>query len=154
MRRGSILLCVALFLIAGCSEVPRPKTLNWYFTQPQLESATHWQILAKRTAERLNKLLDEQGFIKQDKSAPSIYIPDADRSPFGVAFRGYLLTELMEINPRFRLTNNPDEPFSLVWEVQLVDRLPHRAKPFWGVPVFIVDVVGMVLMGAPWNTFD
>jgi hypothetical protein len=136
MRAGAIFFCAVVFLIAGCAELPRPTTFP-FTTQNQLQSATHWQIMAKQGAER--------------GTAPVIFIRKDDNSPFGVAFREYLITELMQINPRFRISNDSSQPVHIIWDTQLVYRNPERLKPE-GFPELVLEAAWEFLTGFRWTT--
>jgi hypothetical protein len=153
MKAVIIFSFVTLFLIVGCSQVPRPTTFE-FTTQQQLQSATHWRVIARTTAARINSAMMGQGFVEKDNSTPAIYISNADTSPFGVAVRNYLITELMNINSSLRISNNPDSPIIVSWDSQLISRAPFRPRPFLGVPVAIVEYAGTILVGGGWNTSD
>jgi len=153
MRTVIIFLCTSLFLIAGCAEVQRPTTEKFYF-QKQLQSAIHWQSIAKEEAMRINTVLVSHGFIEEGKASPAIYISEDDKSPFGMAMRDYLLTELMTTNPALQISNDPDAPFVFAWNTQWVTRNPNRPKPFLGIPFLVAETVATLIMGGGWNTTD
>ena len=147
MRTGLIVFCTAVFLISGCAELPKPTTFP-LTTQNQLQSATHWQ-LAKRDAQRISSVLLEQGFVKQDGSAPSIFISKNDNTPFGVAYREYLMTELKLINSRFIISNNPGEPIHIISDSQIVYRNSARLKPE-GLVEYVAEFAWEMLTGSRW----
>ena len=165
MRKVAIFFCAVLFLIAGCAQVPIQATFPYasgepvqreasYFYQQQLQSATHWQLIAKLTTERLSSDPDLLDFLKSQSggSPPRISIQSSDKSPFGQAFRGYLITELK--NAHFLLSETPDGPINLRWSTQLVNRNKERVRQFLGVPASIVLLVGTILFGNGWHTGD
>jgi len=159
------LFCAALFLLVGCvSQVQQPTspTTN-SILQEQLQSATHWQTIAKeQQGEYIYQALTNPKFklVDSDGNAPAIYISESDKSPFGVAMRKYLISWLMsddfkknhpvEIN----LSSKPDAPIVVSWETQLVNRAPWRPKPFHGVPAFILEAVAFIFAGGGWHTSD
>lgn len=151
------IFCAALFIVGGCAEVQRPTTQEFHLQQ-QLQSARHWQTIAKLNAEYLIKTLVDGGFIEKDTTTPAIYISEADQSPFGLALRGYLLTELMNLKsttyPKLEISDNSDSPIILSWNTQLVNRNTTRLKPFLGIPVCIGEFVATLVMGGGWNTSD
>lgn len=153
MRKSIIFCCAILSLVVGCAQIPKPSNYT-YSVQRQLQSATHWQQIARQTAERLSSdplLLD---VVKNHygKSTPCIYIKTEDKSTFDMAFRKYLMTEL--INAGFSFPKDPnDSPVRIYWDLQLVDRNQERLKPI-GIPEFIADVVVRFLTGISWNTGD
>ncbi|NLE02439.1 MAG: hypothetical protein GX640_21455 [Fibrobacter sp.] len=151
--------CVALFLIVGCAQVQQPKTEPLTF-QNQLQSAVHWQNIAKKQGDYIYKFFKDNGLIEEDGTTPAVYIKESDKSAFGVAMRKYLVTELMsdqykeQYNVNINVSSKSDAPVVVSWETQLVNRAPWRPKPFYGVPAFIVDVVGTLLVGGGWHTTD
>lgn len=150
MRTGIIVFFTAVFLISGCAELPKPMTFP-LTTQNQFQSATHWQVVAKNDAQRISSVLIGQGFVKEDGSAPPIFIPKTDNSPFGVAFREYLITELKLINPRFLISNNPGEPIHIIADTQIVYRNSNRWKPE-GLVEGVAELVWELLTGTRWTT--
>jgi hypothetical protein len=146
MRAGSIFFCAVLFLVAGCAELPRPATFP-LTSQEQFQSATHWQRIAQRTILRLQNEVD---LLKPDSagSRPRIHVQTSDESPFGRAFRNYLITEL--INANFLLADD-DAPILISWGLQLVPRDPVRLKP-QGFPEFVAEAVWEFFSGARWTT--
>jgi len=152
MRRGTILFCAVLFLVAGCAELPRPATFP-YSTQQQLQSASHWQQIAELTVARLTSDPDLVDILKPDSggSRPIIYVQTSDGSPFGEAFRGYLITKLRDAH--FLLSDTPDGPINLRWSIQLVGRNAERPKQFLGVPATVLEMAWILLFGY-WDTTD
>ncbi len=122
MRTGAIFFCAVLFLVAGCAEVPRPATFPYSFQQ-QLQSASHWELIAKSTIEDLYTSLVGG----PDQPRPPIYVQSSDKSPFGRAYRTYLITEL--IKSGFYISDSPDKSISVNWSVQLIRRNVERRKP-------------------------
>lgn len=146
MRTGAIFFCALLFVVAGCAQVPRPATFPYSFQQ-QLQSASHWELIAKSTIEDLCTTLVGG----PDQSRPPIYVQSSDKSPFGRAFRTYLITEL--INSGFSISSSPDKSISVNWEVQLIRRNAERLKPLLpGLPAVIIGAAATVLSGPGWDT--
>lgn len=150
MRAGAIFFCAVALLIAGCAEVPRPTTLR-VVNQGQLQSAMHWQLMARENAERVNDALSR--LIVKDGIAPVIFVGMDDKSPFGVAFREYLITELMQINPRFLISNDPGQPFHITWNTQLVYRDAERIKPE-GLFETVGESLWQFFTGLRWTTYS
>lgn len=150
MQKGAIYFCaILLLMIAGCAQVPRPTTFPYSFQQ-QLQSASHWDFIAKSIVEDLQTTL--VGGLDQPRLF--IYIQNTDKSPFGKAFRTYLTTHL--INSGFSISGSPDKAtISVNWSVQLIRRNAERIKPVLpGVPAFIIGTAVTVLAGPGWNTTD
>jgi len=118
-----------------------------FFAQQQFQSAAHWQLIAKETAARLDLI----NILKADRSGsrPRLYLQDTDKTPFGQAFRVCLMTEL--INGDFLLSETPDGPFNLRWEIQPVYRNAGRLKP-QGVPEALAEWVWEFFTGLRWTT--
>lgn len=161
----TILFCAALFLTAGCAQVPIPATFPYsskqlvqsepsYFREQQLQSATHWQLIAKMTAERLSSNPDLLDLLKSQSDGYStrISVQNSDNSPFGQAFRELLITELMKYN--FLLSDATDGPVNIHWSTQLVSRNKERPRQFLGVPAFVLQAAGFILVGNGWATSD
>jgi hypothetical protein len=150
MRTGMIVFCTAVFLICGCAELPKPMTFP-LTTQTQLQSATHWQVIAKGNAQRVNSVLIDQGYVKPDGSEPIIFIANNDNSSFGVAYREYLITELKLINPRVRISDIPGVPIHVRADTQMVYRNPDRLKPE-GLIEGVAEFTWELLTGSRWTT--
>ena len=150
MRTGTIFFCAALFLTAGCAELPRPATFP-LTSQEQFQSATHWQQVAHRTFLRLQN----EALLKPDSGGnrPRIYVQAPDespfKSPFDRAFRNYLITALNSAN--FLLADTDDAPICINWDPQLVARNPERLKP-QGFPEFVAEAVWEFFSGMRWTT--
>jgi hypothetical protein len=146
MRTGAIFFCAVLFLVAGCAQVPRPATFPYSF-QEQLQSASHWQLIAKSTIQDLcTTLVGAPG-----KPPSPIYVQSSDKSPFGRAFQAYLITEL--IKSGFSISSSPDNSISVNWSVQLIRRNAERRKPdLPGLPAGVLGAAVTVLSGPGWNT--
>lgn len=165
MRTGIIFFfCAVLFMVAGCAQVPIPASFPYsdellqsepsYFRQQQLQSVTHWQLIAKLTTERISSDRDVAPLLKPDSQGnrQSIHVEDTDKSEFGKALQSCLITELR--NQQFVLSDGVDEPINLRWTTQIVNRNAVRPKTFLGVPAFIVQVAGFILTGDGWGTTD
>ncbi|NLE25326.1 MAG: hypothetical protein GX625_08285 [Clostridiaceae bacterium] len=160
LKTVAILFCAVLFFI-GCAQVQQPKTQP-VSSQYQLQSASHWQTIAKQEGEYIYKAITDPKYklVDEDGGSPAIYISEADKSAFGVAMRKYLITELMsdefkKTHPvEINISSKSDAPIVVSWETQLVNRAPWRPKPFYGVPAFIADLVGIILVGGGWHTSD
>jgi hypothetical protein len=62
-------------------------------------------------------------------------------------------SQLMDAH--FLLAGNPDDgPINVRWSTQLVSRNKERAKTFYGVPAFVIGLVGTILIGNGWYTTD
>jgi len=152
MWKGIIFCCAALFLAAGCAEIPRPSTYP-VSLQKHIQSATHWQNIAKLTVERLSSNPHLTDIVKSDhKTSSRVYVQTNDKSPFDTAFRKYLTTEL--INAGFGISESLDTPVRIYWDVQLVSRDKNRWKPGPGVPEFIGEGLVWFFTGIRWNTTD
>lgn len=152
MRTGIIFFCAAVFLVAGCAaELPRPAPVP-YSSQRQLQSATDWQRIAKLVKDRLSSDPALLEALKPDSSGlrPRIHVQTSDQSPFGDAFRNYLITEL--IDAHFPLSDTPgDASVKIRWDYQLITRYPERLKPL-GAPEYVAGAVWRILSGRGWNT--
>ena len=153
MWKGMILVCAALFLLAGCAEVPRPSTYSNDF-QKHVQSATHWQNQARVTVERLktNPQLPDilQSYYKG--RSPGVYVQTSDQTPFDKAFRKYLITEL--VNNGYTISESLDSPVRIYWDFQLVDRNKKRWLPRPGPVEFAAETVVWFFTSLRWNTTD
>jgi len=165
-RFAIVFFCSALILIVGCAQVQQPKT-EPLVSQTQLQSASHWQNIAKKEAVFIDQTVKRLKKETLMKDTDTVYISEADRSAFGVALRRYLTTELMSYEkkepngnlerkyPDVNLVPTPSNTaFTFAWDTQLVNRSPWRPKPFYGLPAFIIDLVGTILVGGGWHTTD
>ena len=153
MWKTIVVCCVALLLAVGCAEIPRPSTYPASLQQ-HVQSATHWQSQARLTVERLSANANLPEIFKSHYKtySPRVYVQANDRSSFDVAFRKYLITEL--VNAGYGISGDPDSPVRIYWDFQLVDRNKDRWKPGPGVPEFIAEAAVWLLTGIRWNTTD
>jgi hypothetical protein len=153
MSKFSVIFFAVFFLFIGCADIPKPTNFKSSI-QPQLQSATHWQQLARITSDRLTSdsaLLDNvKKHYKNTES--SVCILNYGTSPFDIAFYKYLTTEF--VNSGYTILDNDNSPIKINWEIQLVNRNKDRGKPLLGIPEFIADGVVRLLTGISWNTSD
>ena len=120
--KALVVVGIAVALAAGCAQVPRPSTYPYAFQQ-QMQAAHHWHVLASQvTGELTASLKGAPG-----RSIGSVYVQSDDRSPFGKAFRSFLMTEL--IKQGVSVSYNRDNPLKIDWAVQLVVHNADRMKP-------------------------
>jgi len=113
------IICIVFFL-TGCSSVPRP-TGYPFSTEKKMQSPHHWDMLAKNVVKVF--------FPSPECGVPrppteSVYVNDSDKSPFGRAFRTFLMSELE--NRAIRLSSNEDNSTNISWAVQLVEYESNR----------------------------
>jgi len=154
MWKGIVFCCLALTLVAGCAEVPRPTTFPVPHQQ-HVQSASHWQSLAQLTVGRLSDNLHLRDFVEEGKKTPypSIYVQAKDKTPFDKAFRQYLITEL--ITAGFKISESLDTPNRIYWDIQLVSRDKDRWNlgPFgFGVPAAVAEGLAWFFTGNRWTT--
>jgi hypothetical protein len=146
MWKGVVFCFVALFLVAGCAEVPRPVTFNAP-TQQHVQSASHWESLARTTVERLSRNPHLPGLLNS-----GIYVQANDKSLFDRAYRKYLITALN--NAGYVVSESLDSPVGIYWDVQVVKRNKQRWLPRPGAPEFVAETVVWAFTGLRWNTTD
>jgi hypothetical protein len=111
-----------LVLLVGCAQVPKPSTYPYSFQQ-HMQAAHHWNVLASEVAGELVASF-RGGSVS---SVEAVYVQSDDRSPFGRAFRTFLITELTKQGIAVSL--NPDTPLKIDWAVQLVVHHADRSNP-------------------------
>ena len=142
----TIVVLAAISAIAGCSQSPYPMARSIEDnTQPVLSAASHWQVLAHQTADKVFGCLEgltywdedagvHQPYCRQDvekiRYAP-IYVDRTDSAvPFAEAFYRDLQTEIVERGMTLAL--RPEGAIVLDTRIQLVDRpmpVPIHAWP-------------------------
>jgi len=90
-----------------------------------MQAAHHWQVLASQVAAELATSLTA-GYVS---ATEAVYIQSDDRSPFGKAFRSFLITELTKQGVAVSLTQNNPSQIKIDWAVQLVMHQADRKKP-------------------------
>ncbi len=135
-----------LVLLAGCASVPRPSTYP-YTSQPQMQAAHHWNVLAKQVAGELAVGL-KGGPVP---SIESVYVQSDDRSPFGKAFRSFLITELTKQG--VSVSYNRDNPLKIDWAVQLVVHNADRIKPPFPLANTLLAAMGYGV-GIAWDKLN
>jgi len=147
------LTCWFLLLITGCARIPEPIGYE-YTTQPKMQAAYHWVVLASDVANRINNQL-----VLSDYPRTPVYVrptcgdedtpcSSQETSTFAEAFRDLLITELVRFG--VPVQKNPDEEAITVhYKVQLVR---HNAKRLRTVKPGVMTAIAtgiMVLRNAP-----
>jgi hypothetical protein len=158
MRKKALYCFLVLF--AGCAQVPRPSTYPYTFQQ-QMQAAHHWHVLASQVVEEMTRLAFEPG-----PSMEPVYIRSNDRSPFGRAFRSFLITELtkqgipisLSPEPCDHPTEIPVSPYpndrrKICWDVQIVVHYADRIKPPFPLQNTLLAGLGFGLAEA-WNNLS
>jgi len=118
-------------------------------TQNQIQSATHWQVIAKGNAQRVCQVLNP--YVKPEPPESVIFISNNDNTAFGVAYREYLITEMKLINSNIRISELPNVPIHVITDTQIVYRNPDRWKPE-GLVEGVAEFVWELLTGTRWTT--
>jgi len=153
--RITILNCCLLLFLAGCARIPEPVGYE-YTTQPKMQAAYHWVVLASDLANRINNQL-----VLNDYPQTPVYVRPTcgdedspctaqETSTFSEAFRDLLITELVRFGVPVR--KSPDEESITVhYKVQLVYHHARRLRTVQpGVMTAIATGI-MVLRNAPWE---
>jgi hypothetical protein len=129
--------------LAGCAQVPKPSAYP-YTLQQHMQAAEHWKILAAELAGNARDWMVSSG------ANGAVAVQTADASPFGSAFRGFLVTELMAHG--IAVATSDDAPLRIGWDVQQVRHLAPRSQAFpggWIPAAFTTAVVGALVDVAP-----
>lgn len=129
-----VILCTSIALLAACASSPIPVSENFPLTvQPKVRSAGHWNLLskdvAKQTLENLGNL---------DKNIPLYVALPPKASEFDVAFKEFLITELVKAGRIVHQT--PENAVEVSYQTQLVRHQSPR-------PHFIPGQLTMVAAG-------
>ena len=149
------LSCCFLLLLAGCARIPEP-TGYQYTTQPKMQAAYHWVVLASDVANRINNQL-----VLSDYPRTPVYVRPTcgdedtpctaqENSTFSEAFRDLLITELVRFGVPVRKTPD-EESITVHYKVQLVH---HNAARLQTVRPGVMTAIAtgiMVLRNAPWE---
>ncbi|MFV0438205.1 MAG: hypothetical protein ACK5PS_12560 [Desulfopila sp.] len=155
MLRSLVTALLVPLLVTGCARIPEP--IGYQFTtQPKMQAAYHWVVLASDLANRINNQL-----ILADYARTPVYVRatcgdedttcgQQETNTFSEAFRDLLITELVRFGVPVR--QNPDErTITVHYKVQLVY---HEA---WRLPTVQPGVLTaiatgiMVLRNAPFE---
>lgn len=151
--RITILNCCLLLLLAGCARIPEPVGYQ-YTTQPKMQAAYHWVVLASDVANRINNQL-----ILSDYPRTPVYVRptcgDEDKpcsaqetSTFTEAFRDLLITELVRFGVPVR-KDPDDESLTVHYKVQLVYHHARRVRTIQPGVLTSIAAGVMVLRNAP-----
>jgi len=153
--RTTAFICLVLTLLSGCARIPEPIGYE-YTTQPKMQAAYHWVVLASDVANRINNQL-----VLSDYPRTPVYVrptcgdedtPCSNRqtSTFTEAFRDLLITELVRFGVPVRQTPN-EESITVHYKVQLVYHHSHRLRTIQpGVLTSIATGI-MVFRNAPFE---
>jgi hypothetical protein len=132
-----------LVLLVGCSQVPKPSTYPYSFQQ-KMQAAHHWNVLADKVAGGVAANLRAG----PESSVEAVYVQSDDRSPFGRAFRTFLITDLTKQG--IRVSVNPETPLQIDWAVQLVAHNAGRINP--PLPLAFTALAGVATgVGIAWE---
>ena len=142
-----------LLLLAGCARIPEPVGYT-YTTQPKMQAAYHWTILASDVANRINNQL-----ILSDYPQTPVYVRTScgdedtpctpqEGSAFTEAFRDLLITELVRFGVPVRQTPD-DETITVHYKVQLVYHHANRIQTIHPGVLTTIATGIMVLRNAP-----
>jgi hypothetical protein len=135
-----------LVLLVGCSQVPKPSTYPYSF-QRKMQAAHHWNVLADKVAGGVAANLRGGS----ESSAKAVYVQSDDRSPFGRAFRTFLITELTKQGISVSMT--PETPLQIDWAVQLVSHNADRINP--PLPLAFTALAGVATgVGIAWEELN
>lgn len=142
-----------LFLLSSCGRIPEPVGYE-YTTQPKMQAAYHWTVLASDVANRINNQL-----ILSDYPRTPVYVRAScgdedtpcnpeDASTFTEAFRDLLITELVRFGVPVRQTPD-DESITVHYKVQLVYHHTNRVQTIYPGMLTSLTAGIMVLRNAP-----
>ncbi|GLI37402.1 hypothetical protein GHYDROH2_09030 [Geobacter hydrogenophilus] len=101
-----------------------------------MQASEHWNDLACRIAAKV------QPAVSPDNP---VFISDSDVSPFGIAMRSFLKTQLQKRG--IHTTENRSNSYELVWEVQQVYFNADRFNHGHGLPIGLSDVIQNIFIG-------
>lgn len=123
---------LVLTLPTACARIPEPIGYQ-YTTQPKMQAAYHWVVLASDVANKINNQL-----ILHDYARTPVYVRETcgdedtpctaqQTSPFTEAFRDLLITELVQFGVPVRNQPN-DGSITVHYKVQLVHHNGPRLR--------------------------
>lgn len=153
--RTTTAIILALALITGCARIPEPIGYQ-YTTQPKMQAAHHWVVLASDVANRINNELVTNGYAQMpvyvkatcgDEDSPCA---PQQTSAFNEAFRDLLITELVRFGVPVRQQGD-EEALTIHYKVQLVYHNSPRVRTIQ--PGFLTSLAAgiMVLRNAPFE---
>ncbi|MDA3916334.1 MAG: hypothetical protein PF690_05110 [Deltaproteobacteria bacterium] len=164
--KAFFLLNLFFLFIIGCAPVPHLVD-HQYSTQKKLQSAQHWQILAKDFSKQISKAMSKQadpilrqpGFghaqdnetnltdselkaeiLLSNYTLSSVYIPKKDGSIFDEAFKDLLVTEL--VNLGYYISNTPENSLVADWNIKEVYHRTERVASRFPAPATVLSVLG------------
>ncbi|TLD41871.1 MAG: hypothetical protein JETT_1888 [Candidatus Jettenia ecosi] len=132
----NIAIFIVLLFLTSCTQVPKESAYLLGY-QKKMQASKHWNKLAKKVAE------DVKSKIENEKD--SVFMSDADQSPFGKAMRTLLATELH--HQGLVLTAVETNPYKLVLEVQPVFHAADRRNNSSLLWLMLVDFPQYILLG-------
>lgn len=122
-------------LLAGCATSPIPVAENLPLTvQPKVRSAGHWALMSKDIVAQTLQAVDKAG----GASMPLYVALPQQASPFDVAFRDFLITELVRSGRTVQQT--PGNAMEVSYQAQVVRHNSPR-------PHFIPGIYTMITAG-------
>lgn len=153
MLRTALTAVLLSLLIAGCARIPEP--VGYHFTtQPKMQAAYHWVVLASDLANRINNQL-----ILSDYARTPVYVratcgdedttcTDQETNTFSEAFRDLLITELVRFGVPVRQTPD-EESITVHYKVQLIYHNTWRLPTVQPGMLTAIATGIMVLRNAP-----
>lgn len=137
-NRFAPFLLLALLLLSACASVP-PATKMHAGTQPKMQAAKHWDLLAHDVANKIKTVAGAH----PELAGRTIYLETDDRSPFGETFRDMLRFNLFKLG--LTLADNPQGSLHFHYKTRI---LHHNADRVAGDYLTANALVpGAVLLG-------
>ena len=109
-----VTLSASIALLTACASSPIPVSENFPLTvQPKVRSAGHWNLLSKDVVKQTLETLSSVG-----TAAPLYVALPPQASTFDVAFREFLITEL--VKAQRVVSQVPDNAIEVSYKTQLV----------------------------------
>lgn len=128
----------SIALLAACASSPIPVSENFPLTvQPKVRSAGHWNLLSKDVAKQTLENLSNV-----DKNIPLYVVLPSKASEFDVAFKEFLITELVKAGRVVHQT--PENAVEVSYRTQLVRH--QSPRPHFVPGQFTMIAAGLYAM--------
>lgn len=122
--------------LAGCQHAPIPVAENFEYTvQKKVRSAGHWELIARDVMAQTSATLEQAGI---GAGVDMFVVEPANASEFDLAFRQFLITELVEGGKSVRLS--PEGAVQVEYRTQVVRHDSDR-------PHFVPGIYTMLTTG-------
>ncbi|MBU2548730.1 MAG: hypothetical protein KKB20_09990 [Proteobacteria bacterium] len=132
-------LVIAAFLLASCSQVPKPTSYPVNF-QKKMQAVHHWDVLAAELAVEIKRTLEENAYVGDTP----VYVRTKEPSTFSKVFNPLLEAQLMKHG--LRVSETGENALWVDYEILLVKHRSDRQASSRRVTPGVMGLAGAMII--------